>query len=87
MVEYDSLPKPLARFLAGDKLLAWPRGREWVKELDDSTLGVLEQALLLKVKEMGLEDISAALLRTVMWERLCRQFPGQSGQFDVDKGK
>jgi len=38
------LPEPLVRFLAGDELLAWPRDLEWVKVLDDSTLGVLEQA-------------------------------------------
>ncbi len=62
--------------VAGDKLLAWPRGREWVKGLDDFTLGVLEQALFLKIKETGLGDILAALLGTVMWESLCRQFPG-----------
>ena len=75
----DPLPKSLARFLvAGDKLLAWPRGREWVKGLDNSTLGVLEQALFLKIKETGLGDILAALLGTVMWESLCRQFLGQS---------
>jgi len=48
----DPLPKPLARLLvAGYKLLAWPRGREWVKGLDDSTLGVLEQALFLKIDQ------------------------------------